>query len=42
MFNGRPIEIVSKGWQIIDDFYYCELITTEGIKLVTNLTYTLK
>lgn len=38
---GRPISIISQGWKTIDDFYYYELITSEGIKFITNLTYTI-
>lgn len=39
---GKEIPIISKGWKSIDNFYYLEVITSEGIKFLTNLTYTLK
>ena len=41
-YGGEEILIVSKNWKQIENYYYCELITSEGIKIVTNLTYTLR
>lgn len=38
----QEIPIVSKNWKQIEGYYYCELITSEGIKMVTNLTYTIR
>lgn len=40
--NERIIPIVSKGWIEVGNYNYLELITTEGLKYVPDLTYTLK
>ena len=41
-YADNQIPIVSKNWKQIENYYYCELITSEGLKMVTNLTYTIR
>ncbi|NBP70490.1 MAG: hypothetical protein EBU52_17365 [Cytophagia bacterium] len=42
VFNNKSIPVISEGWNRIGDFYYLELITTNGIQFVTSLSYRLK
>jgi len=41
-YRGKDIPIVSEGWSTIQDYYYRELRTSEGILLVYDLTYKIK
>lgn len=42
VYRGKPIPIVSEGWTPIGDYYYKELLTSQGLILTYDLIYKLK